>query len=146
MTPSACHILAKTLTAFDASCYYLHMAQTSIQQPDTATSTSGACCTPPATAIQPATSHTRAVALAERLKALADPTRLRMLEILVELPEPLCVCEFTALFPQQQPTISHHLKLLRTAGLVNSEKRGVWSYFWATEEGRRSLALVDTLV
>lgn len=146
MTPGACHIFAKTLTTFDAMCYYLHMAQTSTQQSDTGTPTSGACCTPTVAAIRPPTCHTRAVALTERLKALADPTRLRMLEILVEQPEPLCVCEFTELFPQQQPTISHHLKLLRTARLVNSEKRGVWSYFWATEEGRRSLALVKTLV
>jgi ArsR family transcriptional regulator len=69
-----------------------------------------------------------------------------MLELLVENPAPLCVCEFSAFFPQRQPTISHHLKLLRAAGLVNSEKQGVWSYFWATEEGRRSLALVNTLV
>lgn len=84
--------------------------------------------------------------MTERLKALADPTRLRMLELLVEHSEPRCVCEFTTFFPQQQPTISHHLKLLRAAGLVNSEKRGVWSYFWATEEGRRSLALVKSLL
>ena len=138
--------LTEALTIFDASCYHLDMATISTRQPDATTSTSGACCAPATTSTPSASSYAHAIALAERLKALADPTRLRMLEILVEQPEPLCVCEFTALFPQQQPTISHHLKLLRTAGLVNSEKRGVWSYFWATEEGRRSLALVDTLV
>lgn len=118
------------------------MAQTSTRQPETANA--DACCSPAVAPAPHETSHT--VALAGRLKALADPTRLRMLELLVEQPKPLCVCEFTAYFPQQQPTISHHLKLLRMAGLVNSEKRGVWSYFWATEEGRRSLALVNTLL
>jgi ArsR family transcriptional regulator, arsenate/arsenite/antimonite-responsive transcriptional repressor len=117
------------------------MAQTSTRQLDTATT--GGCCTPSVVPVPVESSRT--VALAGRLKALADPTRLRMLELLVENPEPLCVCEFTAFLPQRQPTISHHLKLLRTAGLVNSEKRGVWSYFWATEEGKRSLTLVHTL-
>ena len=113
------------------------------EQPDVVAS-SDVCCVRPAIRKPLDLGHT--VALAGRLKALADPTRLRMLELLVERPEPLCVCEFTTYFPQRQPTISHHLKLLRTAGLVNSEKRGVWSYFWATEDGRRSVAIVKTLL
>lgn len=86
----------------------------------------------------------RAIALAERLKALADPTRLRMLDLLAAQAQPLCVCDITARFDQQQPTISHHLKLLKLAGLIAGEKRGVWSYFWATEAGRACLALVET--
>lgn len=87
----------------------------------------------------------QAESLADRLKAVADPTRLRILDLLVQQPEPLCVCDITPQFPQNQPTISHHLKLLRDARLVQSEKRGIWSYFWATEEGRNTLNIVKDL-
>ncbi len=86
-----------------------------------------------------------AATLADRLRALADPTRLRMLDLLVEQPKELCVCDITSQFDLHQPTISHHLRILREAELVASEKRGVWSFWWATEEGRRSLSLVRAL-
>lgn len=85
-------------------------------------------------------------ALAERLKALADPTRLRMLDLLARRDAPLCVCEITERFPVHQPTISHHLRILRQAGLISGEKRGVWSYYAATEAGQRSLALAKSLL
>jgi ArsR family transcriptional regulator, arsenate/arsenite/antimonite-responsive transcriptional repressor len=88
----------------------------------------------------------RATVLASRLKALADPTRLRMLNLLAEQPQPLCVCDITSQFRLRQPTISHHLRILREAGLINGEKRGVWSYYWATDEGRRGLSMLGTLV
>lgn len=85
-------------------------------------------------------------ALAERLKALADPTRLRMLDLLTQRDAPLCVCEITERFPLHQPTISHHLRILRQAGLIAGEKRSVWSYYSATDDGRRSLALAKSLM
>ena len=88
----------------------------------------------------------RSDALADRLKALADPTRLRMLDLLVAQHGPLCVCEITDQFAQQQPTISHHLRILRQASLIAGEKRGVWSYYWVTEAGRRSVSLLKTLL
>ena len=87
-----------------------------------------------------------AATLAERLKTLADPTRLRMLDLLANQGEALCVCHITERFPIHQPTISHHLRLLREAGLVDCEKRGVWAYYWATDEGKRSLSLVKSLL
>lgn len=87
----------------------------------------------------------RSIALAERLKALADPTRLRMLDLLAQQAEPLCVCEITAEFDLHQPTISHHIRILREAGLIAGEKRGVWSYYWATGEGKRVVSLVQSL-
>jgi ArsR family transcriptional regulator len=68
-----------------------------------------------------------------------------MLDLLSEQSEPMCVCDLTPQFPQNQPTISHHLKLLRDAGLVDTEKRGIWSYYWATDAGRRMLAAIHTL-
>ncbi|MBF6589920.1 MAG: winged helix-turn-helix transcriptional regulator [Ktedonobacterales bacterium] len=87
----------------------------------------------------------RATTLAERLKALADPTRLRMLDLLTQQPAPLCVCDITSRFVLRQPTISHHLRLLREAGLIAGEKRGVWSYYQATEAGRACLIAVRAL-
>lgn len=83
--------------------------------------------------------------LAGQLKALADPTRLRMLTLLAAQPTALCVCDITSQFDQRQPTISHHLRILREAGLISGEKRGVWSYYWATAAGERSLSIVRML-
>jgi ArsR family transcriptional regulator len=83
--------------------------------------------------------------LAEVLKVLGDSTRLRMLDLLVAQPAPLCVCDITTQFDQRQPTISHHPRLLREAGLITGEKRGVWSYYQATEKGRACLETVRTL-
>jgi ArsR family transcriptional regulator len=100
------------------------------------------CCAP---VEAPSLSQAQTMALASRLKALADPTRLRILDLLAQQHEPLCVCDITPQFSQNQPTVSHHLKLLREAGLIDTEKQGIWAYYWATEEGRRSLAAVATL-
>jgi len=83
--------------------------------------------------------------MAQRLKAVGDPTRLRMLDLLAQQEAPLCVCDITPLFPQNQPTISHHLRLLREAGLIDTEKRGIWSYYWTTEEGRHLLNTITNL-
>lgn len=63
------------------------------------------------------------------LKALADPTRVRMMAMLARASEPICVCDFTAAFDLGQPTVSHHLGRLRDAGLVTSEKHGVWAFY-----------------
>lgn len=102
-----------------------------------------ACCGP----VQGASlAAPEATTLAERLKTLADPTRLRMLDLLANQSEALCVCNITEQFPIHQPTISHHLRLLRDACLVDCEKRGVWAYYWATDEGKRSLSLVKSLL
>lgn len=101
------------------------------------------CCAPPAA---PSLTRGGTQALAARLKALADPTRLRMLDLLAQQPEPLCVCDITGQFEQNQPTISHHLKLLREAGLIDCEKRGIWAFYWATAEGKKTLAAVTGLM
>lgn len=97
-------------------------------------------------ALPPAADDTQMVALTDRLKALADETRLRMLDLLLRHGESLCVCEITEQFELRQPTISHHLRLLREAGLIHGVKRGTWMYYSATEEGSRSMALLRTLV
>jgi ArsR family transcriptional regulator len=71
------------------------------------------------------------------LKALADPHRLRMLSIIAAQPaaEPLCVCEIEGEFGLSQPTVSHHLKVLREAGLVTVTKRGLWHHYSPRTEG-----------
>ena len=66
--------------------------------------------------------------LAARFKALADPTRVAIVNSLSAASE-VCVCNLTATFDLSQPTISHHLKILREAGLVDSTRRGTWAYY-----------------
>ncbi|TML14815.1 MAG: helix-turn-helix transcriptional regulator [Actinobacteria bacterium] len=66
--------------------------------------------------------------LAVRFKALADPTRVAIINYLSAADE-VCVCNLTGSFDLSQPTISHHLKILREAGLVESSRRGTWAYY-----------------
>ncbi|MFO7654294.1 MAG: arsenite methyltransferase [Candidatus Krumholzibacteriia bacterium] len=84
--------------------------------------------------LAPAREADPAASLARVFKALGDPTRLRMLELLLEQPRPLCVCEIHARFGLAQPTVSHHLRLLREAGLVQAERRGTWVYYTAATD------------
>ena len=69
-------------------------------------------------------------AIARRLKALADPTRLRLLAVLAaHQPRPVCVCDLVEPLGVSQPTVSHHLKVLAGEGFVIRHKRGTWAYF-----------------
>ena len=65
----------------------------------------------------------------ELMKALSDPTRLTMVASLWKAAAPICICDFTAGLGLTQPTISHHMARLNEAGLVQSEKRGIWTYY-----------------
>ena len=80
----------------------------------------------------------RAEALADRFKALADPTRVGIVNRLAAAPE-VCVCDLTAAFELSQPTISHHLRILRDAGLVDVARRGRWAYYRLVPEAVGSL-------
>ncbi|MFH9726082.1 ArsR/SmtB family transcription factor [Streptomyces sp. NPDC017254] len=72
-----------------------------------------------------------ATGLAKAFKALSDPVRLRLLSLIASHEGgEACVCDLTGPFDVSQPTISHHLKVLREAGLVGSERRGTWVYYW----------------
>ncbi|MFD5429437.1 ArsR/SmtB family transcription factor [Streptomyces sp. NPDC127084] len=75
----------------------------------------------------------QAADLAKVFKALGDPVRLRLMSMIVSRGDggEICVCELTPAFDLSQPTISHHLKLLRQAGLIDCERRGTWVYYWA---------------
>jgi ArsR family transcriptional regulator, arsenate/arsenite/antimonite-responsive transcriptional repressor len=76
--------------------------------------------------------------LAARFKALADPTRVAIINSLSAADE-VCVCNLTASFELSQPTISHHLKILREAGLVESTRRGTWAYYRLVPEAIEAL-------
>jgi ArsR family transcriptional regulator, arsenate/arsenite/antimonite-responsive transcriptional repressor len=87
-----------------------------------------ACCPP--LAIEPLTAD-EAAELAPLFKAIADPARLRLLSLIASHPGgEACVCELTGAFDLTAPTISHHLRVLREAGLIDSERRGTWVYYW----------------
>ena len=70
--------------------------------------------------------------LAGVFRALADETRVRIVQRLLGASEPLCECHVVELFELSQPTINYHLKVLREAGVVEAEKRGVWTYYWVS--------------
>lgn len=95
-------------------------------------------CTPVA---HPATiSDETATQLAHTLKALADPLRLRMLSaIAADERGESCVCDLTALGTVAQPTVSHHLKILKNAGLVLAERRGTWVYYRLAPQHQRTI-------
>jgi ArsR family transcriptional regulator len=72
-----------------------------------------------------------ATALARVFKALGDPVRLRLVSLIgAHEGGEVCVCELTEAFDLSQPTISHHLKVLREAGIIDSQRRGTWVYYW----------------
>ena len=87
-----------------------------------------ACCSP---MVREPLDEEAAVDLARMFKALSDPVRLRLLSLIASHEGgEACVCDLTGPFDVSQPTISHHLKVLREAGLVGSERRGTWVYYW----------------
>jgi ArsR family transcriptional regulator, arsenate/arsenite/antimonite-responsive transcriptional repressor len=101
-----------------------------------------ACCTDLTAA---PLSEERAAELAPVFKALGDPVRLRLLSMIASRSVgEVCVCELTPAFELSQPTISHHLKLLRQAGLVDCERRGTWVYYWLRPETTDMLASLLT--
>jgi ArsR family transcriptional regulator, arsenate/arsenite/antimonite-responsive transcriptional repressor len=96
----------------------------------------GACCAP--LSVQPL-SPAQAGELAPMFKALGDPVRLRLLSLIASTAE-ACVCDLTDAFELSGPTISHHLRVLREAGLVDCQRRGTWVYYWVHPQALRQLA------
>jgi ArsR family transcriptional regulator, arsenate/arsenite/antimonite-responsive transcriptional repressor len=97
-----------------------------------------AACCPPLSS-EPL-SQAQAEQVAPLLKALADPVRLRLMSLIASHPGgEACVCDLNDAFDLSQPTISHHLKVLHGAGLLDREKRGVWVYYRARTEALASL-------
>jgi len=103
-----------------------------LTSPDTA-----ACCPP--LSREPLTAE-QAELVAPQLKALAEPVRLRLMSLIASHPGgEACVCDLNEAFDLTQPTISHHLKVLHEAGLLDREKRGVWVYYRARTQALASL-------
>ena len=96
-----------------------------VNQPD------AACCTP---LVVPTRSDEATVTAARRFKALGDTTRLTILATLAASAEPVCACDLGEGVDLEQPTISHHLKVLREAGIVDSERHGLWAFYYVRPE------------
>jgi ArsR family transcriptional regulator len=90
------------------------------------------CCPPVAAPALMPDAQQRIVAV---FRALGDPTRLEIYRLIAAQDAPLCVCDVVSQFQVSQPTISHHLKVLREAGLVSVSRRGTWAYYAADPRG-----------
>jgi ArsR family transcriptional regulator len=95
------------------------------------------CCDPVA---YPNVDREQAERMAVIAKALGDPVRLQLVDVLRRHAGEVCVCELVPLFELSQPTVSHHLKKLRDAGIVGSERRGLWAYYYVNPEALEELA------
>ncbi|GAA0933519.1 hypothetical protein GCM10009554_18740 [Kribbella koreensis] len=91
----------------------------------------GGCCAPISEAALDAEGAAEGAAV---FKALADPIRLRLMSMIASADGESCVCDLTPPFDVSGPTISHHLRVLREAGLVDCERRGTWVYYWPVRE------------
>jgi ArsR family transcriptional regulator len=85
------------------------------------------------------------------LQILGHPIRMQILDILARSAGRVCVCDLEAALPVKQPTVSHHLKLLREAGLIDCERQGLWAYYFVQREAlavvrARITGQLDTLV
>ena len=85
------------------------------------------CCEP---VVYPDVDREQAIRMAEVARALGEPVRLQLIDVLGKHAGKVCVCELVPLFDLSQPTVSHHLKVLRQAGLVGSERQGLWAYYY----------------
>jgi ArsR family transcriptional regulator len=95
------------------------------------------CCEP---VVHPDVEPDRAERIARIAKALGDPIRLQLVDVLRKHAGRVCVCELVPLFDLSQPTVSHHLKVLRDAGLVDCERRGLWAYYYVTPDSLKELS------
>src|SRR6516165_9165614 len=100
------------------------------------------CCEP---VVYPDVERDRAIRMAEVAKALGDPVRLQLVDVLRKHAGKVCVCELVPLFDLAQPTVSHHLKVLRDAGIVGSERQGLWAYYYVASGvgGARSMGELE---
>src|SRR5213083_30951 len=94
------------------------------------------CCEP---VVYPDVEREEAQRTAAIAKALGDPVRLQLVDVLRKHAGKVCVCELVPLFDLSQPTVSHHLKVLRDAGVVGSERRGLWAYYYVLPEAMKEL-------
>jgi ArsR family transcriptional regulator len=108
----------------------------------TSEATAADCCAP---LVAPALTPDEAASTAELFRALADPARVRIVNLIATAGGPVCACEFNAVLALAQPTVSHHLKKLTDAGLLEREQRGKWAYFSLKRDAVETLAAVADL-
>jgi ArsR family transcriptional regulator, arsenate/arsenite/antimonite-responsive transcriptional repressor len=94
------------------------------------------CCADVSLALPPE----RVAALGQLMKALADPVRLQIVDVLRRHAGEVCVCDLERLFPVSQPTLSHHLRKLREAGIVAVERREQWAYYYVLPDALKELS------
>ncbi len=95
------------------------------------------CCEP---VVYPDVEREEAVRMAAVAKALGDPVRVQLVDVLRKHAGKVCVCELVPLFDVSQPTVSHHLKVLRQAGIVGSERVGLWAYYFVIPSALEELS------
>ena len=95
------------------------------------------CCEP---VVYPDVERAEAVRMATVAKALGDPIRVQLVDVLRRHAGKVCVCELVPLFDLSQPTVSHHLKVLREAGIVDSERQGLWAYYYVVPDALLELS------
>jgi ArsR family transcriptional regulator, arsenate/arsenite/antimonite-responsive transcriptional repressor len=95
------------------------------------------CCEP---VVYPEIAREQAERMAVIAKALADPVRMQLVDVLRKHAGKVCVCELVPLFELSQPTVSHHLKKLRDAGIVGSERESLWAYYYVKPEALEELS------
>jgi ArsR family transcriptional regulator len=105
--------------------------------PKTKRSVGEPCCEP---VVYPDIERGKAERMAQVAKALGDPIRMQLVDVLRKHAGKVCVCELVPLFELSQPTVSHHLKKLREAGIVGSERQGLWAYYYVNPEALEELS------
>jgi ArsR family transcriptional regulator, arsenate/arsenite/antimonite-responsive transcriptional repressor len=95
------------------------------------------CCEP---VVYPDVERREAERVARVAKALGDPVRLQLVDVLRKHAGRVCVCELVPLFELSQPTVSHHLRVLRDAGIVGSERQGLWAYYYVRPDALEELS------
>ena len=95
------------------------------------------CCEP---VVYPDVERHAADRMARIAKAIGDPVRLQLVDVLRRHAGKVCVCELVPLFDLSQPTVSHHLKVLRDAGIVGSEREGLWAYYYVIPDALEELS------
>ena len=95
------------------------------------------CCEP---VVYPDIAREQAEHMAQIAKALGDPIRMQLVDVLAKHAGKVCVCELVPLFDLSQPTVSHHLKVLRDAGIVGSEREGLWAYYYVIPDTLEELS------
>jgi ArsR family transcriptional regulator len=128
---------AYRLTSFTSIDICISMAVDLALTPKVKRAAGERCCEP---VVYPDIERDDAIRMAEVAKALADPVRVQLVDVLRKHAGTVCVCELVPLFDLSQPTVSHHLKVLRDAGIVGSERQGLWAYYYVIPDALEELS------